>query len=212
MLEHAADEGQRVGSVGPRTAEGHPHRLGRIVLRELEDAAEMAHGLQLLLRHEAVEERLLVREPALEGLHEHHPGVWGVLAHPFVVRGVDDRGALGLAERMPRNHFPQGGAHLQPHALRHPHPHARARGDPPHAVPRPLVRDQAIPAHLARQRVDPDVARRRERRQIRDVLGKPLDRRLVGRAMLTHIEDLSGEAQEVPADASNVVQLLPSMK
>ena len=65
------------------------HRLRRIVLRELEDTAQVAYGPEFLLRKQPVEERLLVRKAALEGLHEHYPGVRRVLAQPFVVRRVD---------------------------------------------------------------------------------------------------------------------------
>lgn len=155
---------------------------------------------RLLLREHPVEECLLVREAVLEGLHEDHPGVRRVLAQPSVVRGVNERGPFGLAERMTRDHLSRGRKHLQSHALRHAHPHALAGVHAPYAVPRPFVRDQAIPADLACQRMDPNVARRRQRREVRHFLRKAVERRLMRREMLPHIEDLGGEAHEVAAE------------
>ena len=81
---------QRVGVAHAGAAKCRPHRLGRMVLREFEDAAKVASGPQFLLREEPVEEHLLVPEAALESLHEHHAGVRGVFAQSFVVGRVDD--------------------------------------------------------------------------------------------------------------------------
>src|SRR5262249_55728932 len=117
---------------------------------------------------------------------------------------VDDRGAFSLAERMAPDHLPRGRERLQPHPLRDAHPDALASVDAPHTVPRPFVRDQTVPADLARQRVDSNVARRWQRGKVRYFFRKAVDRPLMRREMLPHIEDLDSEAREIAAERVEV--------